>query len=114
MFWLFLEALEPMIGEFRFSRMGIKIAETHKKSHRWQHRVAPTLATGNEANIVDLNIEDAREWFMDEMFAQKVYQVKAKRWLNITARFFIGFGKWVGTEWRTVYRESLARDKNLF
>ncbi|MCV5263610.1 16S rRNA (cytosine(1407)-C(5))-methyltransferase RsmF, partial [Escherichia coli] len=27
--WLFPDALEPMIGELRFSRMGIKIAEAH-------------------------------------------------------------------------------------
>lgn len=46
--WLFPNALEAMIGELRFSRMGIKIAESHKNGYRWQHQVATALATGTE------------------------------------------------------------------
>ncbi|MCV5917023.1 16S rRNA (cytosine(1407)-C(5))-methyltransferase RsmF, partial [Escherichia coli] len=62
--WLFPDALEPMIGELRFSRMGIKIAEAHKNGYRWQHQVATALATGAENNAIELTIEEAREWYM--------------------------------------------------
>ncbi len=50
--WLFPNALEPMIGELRFSRMGIKIAEAHKNGYRWQHQVATALATGDEKMLL--------------------------------------------------------------
>ncbi|MDF4956864.1 16S rRNA (cytosine(1407)-C(5))-methyltransferase RsmF, partial [Vibrio parahaemolyticus] len=57
--WLFPNALEAMIGELRFSRMGIKIAEAHKNGYRWQHQVATALATGSESNAIELSIEEA-------------------------------------------------------
>ncbi|MCG6418507.1 16S rRNA (cytosine(1407)-C(5))-methyltransferase RsmF, partial [Vibrio fluvialis] len=62
--WLFPNALEPMLGELRFSRMGIKLAEKHKNGYRWQHQIATTLASGDEKTVVDIDTDAAREWFM--------------------------------------------------
>lgn len=111
--WLFPEALEPMIGEFRFSRMGIKIAETHKKGYRWQHQVATTLATGNEANVVELSIEDAREWFMGRDVRPENLSGKGEVLVKYNGAI-IGLGKWVGNRVKNGLPRELVRDKNLF
>ena len=111
--WLFPNALEPMIGEFRFSRMGIKIAETHKKGYRWQHQVATTLATGNEANIVEFTIEDAREWFMGRDVRPEDLSGKGEVLVKYNGAI-IGLGKWVGNRVKNGLPRELVRDKNLF
>lgn len=111
--WLFPDALEPMLGELRFSRMGIKIAETHKKGYRWQHQVATTLATGNEACCIELSIEDAREWYMGRDVRPQGQSGQGE----VIVRFgndVIGLGKWVGNRVKNGLPRELVRDKNLF
>lgn len=111
--WLFPNALEPMLGELRFSRMGIKIAETHKKGYRWQHQVATTLATGDEACCVELSIEDAREWYMGRDVRPQGLSGQGE----VIVRFgndVIGLGKWVGNRVKNGLPRELVRDKNLF
>lgn len=111
--WLFPSALEPMLGEFRFSRMGIKIAEAHKKGYRWQHQVATTLATGEESMCVALSIDDAREWFM----GRDVRPVELSGKGEVFVKFdndVIGLGKWVGNRIKNGLPRELVRDKNLF
>ncbi|MFG0771754.1 16S rRNA (cytosine(1407)-C(5))-methyltransferase RsmF [Vibrio plantisponsor] len=111
--WLFPDALEPMLGELRFSRMGIKIAETHKKGYRWQHQVATTLATGNEACCIELSIEDAREWYMGRDVRPQGQSGQGE----VIVRFgndVIGIGKWVGNRVKNGLPRELVRDKNLF
>ncbi|CAM2970511.1 MULTISPECIES: 16S rRNA (cytosine(1407)-C(5))-methyltransferase RsmF [Vibrio] len=111
--WLFPDALEPMLGELRFSRMGIKIAETHKKGYRWQHQVATTLATGKEACGIELSIEDAREWYMGRDVRPQGQSGQGE----VIVRFgndVIGLGKWVGNRVKNGLPRELVRDKNLF
>ena len=93
--WLFPNALEPMLGEFRFSRMGIKIAEAHKKGYRWQHQVATALATGHESNCVTLSTDDAREWFMGRDVRPENQSGKGEVIVKL-GNDVIGLGKWVG------------------
>ncbi len=111
--WLFPNALEPMLGELRFSRMGIKIAEAHKKGYRWQHQVATTLASGNEEKSVVLSIEDAREWYMGRDVRPEGQSGQGE----VIVRFgndVIGLGKWVGNRVKNGLPRELVRDKNLF
>ncbi|MDA0147513.1 16S rRNA (cytosine(1407)-C(5))-methyltransferase RsmF [Vibrio sp. LaRot3] len=111
--WLFPHALEPMLSEFKFSRMGIKIAETHKKGYRWQHQVATTLATGEETQSVELSIEDAREWYMGRDVRPEGQSGKGE----VIVKFgndVIGLGKWVGNRVKNGLPRELVRDKNLF
>ena len=110
--WLFPDALEPMLGELRFSRMGIKIAEAHKKGYRWQHQVATALATGNEANSVELSIDDAREWYMGRDV--RPAQTGKGEVLVKYGNDVIGLGKWVGNRIKNGLPRELVRDKNLF
>ncbi|KII75836.1 RNA methyltransferase RsmF [Vibrio renipiscarius] len=111
--WLFPASLEPMLSEFKFSRMGIKIAEAHKKGYRWQHQVATTLATGNGTNNVALSIEDAREWFMGRDVRPDVQPGKGEVIVTY-ANDVIGLGKWVGNRVKNGLPRELVRDKNLF
>lgn len=62
--WLFPSALSNLIGEIRFQRIGIRLAEQHKKGYRWQHEAIMTLATGKEQTAIALTAEEAKEWFM--------------------------------------------------
>ncbi|MGF1694267.1 16S rRNA (cytosine(1407)-C(5))-methyltransferase RsmF [Vibrio lamellibrachiae] len=111
--WLFPNALEPMIGQFRFSRMGIKIAETHKKGYRWQHQVATTLTLGHEKNYVVLSIEEARDWFMGRDVRPDMTPGKGEVIVKL-GNDVIGLGKWVGNRVKNGLPRELVRDKNLF
>ncbi|MGR5237781.1 16S rRNA (cytosine(1407)-C(5))-methyltransferase RsmF [Vibrio alfacsensis] len=116
--WLFPDALEPMIGELRFSRMGIKIAETHKNGYRWQHQVATALATGSEANTVELTIEEAREWYMGRDVRPQQLSADTKTGKGeVFVKYegaIIGLGKWVSNRIKNGLPRELVRDKNLF
>ncbi|WP_234493753.1 16S rRNA (cytosine(1407)-C(5))-methyltransferase RsmF [Vibrio maritimus] len=110
--WLFPSALEPMLGEFRFSRMGIKIAEQHKKGYKWQHQVATTLANRN-ADTIALETVDAREWFMGRDVRPEGLSGKGEVLVSYNG-FIIGLGKWVGNRVKNGLPRELVRDKNLF
>lgn len=111
--WLFPSALEPMLGELRFSRMGIKIAETHKQGYRWQHQVATCLAKWNADHGVELNTEQAREWFMGRDIRPEQAAGKGEV-IVCYGNDVIGLGKWVGNRVKNGLPRELVRDKNLF
>ena len=116
--WLFPDALEPMIGELRFSRMGIKIAEAHKNGYRWQHQVATALATGEEDNAIELSIEEAREWYMGrDVRPQNIPEGIKSGKGEVLVKYqgtIIGLGKWVSNRIKNGLPRELVRDKNLF
>jgi 16S rRNA (cytosine1407-C5)-methyltransferase len=111
--WLFPNALEPMLTQLRFSRMGIKIAETHNHGYRWQHQVATSLATGNQANCIELSIEEAREWYMGRDIRPDSISGKGEL-LVCYQGCPIGLGKWVGNRIKNGLPRELVKDKNLF
>ena len=47
----------------RFSRIGLKLAETFNKGYRWQHEAVIALARAEEANSVELTESEAEEWY---------------------------------------------------
>ncbi|MGL6027158.1 MAG: methyltransferase RsmF C-terminal domain-like protein, partial [Vibrio sp.] len=111
--WLFPQALEPLLGELRFSRMGIKIAEAHKSGYRWQHQVATCLAGENLAHCVELDIDQAREWFMGRDVRPSGNCAQGEVMVRY-ANYVIGLGKWVGNRVKNGLPRELVRDKNLF
>ncbi len=111
--WLFPQALEPMIGKIRFDRMGIKLAETHKKGFRWQHEAVMALATGTEDICVELSIDDAREWYMGRDIRPAHLSGKGEVIVTFDSHV-IGLGKWVSNRIKNGLPRELVRDGNLF
>lgn len=111
--WLFPQALEPMLSEMRFDRMGIKLAETHKKGFRWQHEAVMALATGREPQCIELTIEDAREWYMGRDVRPDLESSKGEVIVCYRGQP-IGLGKWVGNRVKNGLPRELVRDTNLF
>lgn len=111
--WLFPESLEPMIGEIRFDRMGIKLAEAHKKGYRWQHEAIMALAKGTEKNSFEFSIDQAREWYMGRDV--RLEGASGKGEVIVThSDVVIGIGKWVGNRIKNGLPRELVRDGNLF
>ncbi|MFQ9948583.1 MAG: hypothetical protein ACLRXB_00345 [Escherichia coli] len=61
--WLFPVGIEALIGKVRFSRLGIKLAETHNKGYRWQHEAVIALASPDNMNAFELTPQEAEEWY---------------------------------------------------
>ncbi|MGC6595195.1 16S rRNA (cytosine(1407)-C(5))-methyltransferase RsmF, partial [Escherichia coli] len=61
--WLFPTDIEPLIGKVRFSRLGVKLAETHNKGYRWQHEAVIALANPNHSHAFELTLTEAEEWY---------------------------------------------------
>ncbi|MFA0442196.1 16S rRNA (cytosine(1407)-C(5))-methyltransferase RsmF [Vibrio sp. 10N.286.49.C2] len=110
--WLFPTALEPLLTEFRFSRMGIKVAEQHKKGYRWQHQVATCLANSSSQTIA-VNKSDAREWYMGRDIRPEGLSGTGETFVSYHG-IVIGLGKWVGNRIKNGLPRELVRDKNLF
>ncbi|WP_375753977.1 16S rRNA (cytosine(1407)-C(5))-methyltransferase RsmF [Vibrio sp. HN007] len=111
--WLFPEALESMIGEIRFDRMGIKLAEAHKKGYRWQHEAIMALANGREENSFEFSIDQAREWYMGRDVRPEGATGKGEVIITHSG-VVIGLGKWVGNRIKNGLPRELVRDGNLF
>ncbi|MFC3023954.1 16S rRNA (cytosine(1407)-C(5))-methyltransferase RsmF [Vibrio zhugei] len=111
--WLFPTALEPLLSEMRFSRMGIKIAETHKKGFRWQHQVATTLVQNDNTHRVDIGINEAREWFMGRDIRPETVSGSGEV-IVCFDNAVIGLGKWVGNRIKNALPRELVRDKTFF
>ena len=111
--WFFPKALEPMIGEIRFDRMGIKLAEAHKKGYRWQHEAIMALATGTESASIELNQDEAREWYMGRDIRPDGAPGKGEVIVKL-GKDVIGIGKWVGNRIKNSLPRELVRDGNLF
>ncbi|RQW63731.1 16S rRNA (cytosine(1407)-C(5))-methyltransferase RsmF [Vibrio viridaestus] len=111
--WLFPNDFEPFIGQMRFSRIGIKIAEMHKTGYRWQHQVATSLTTSCDTVTVDLVKDDAREWFMGRDIRPEGVTGAGEVLVSYSG-MVIGLGKWVGNRIKNGLPRELVRDKNLF
>ncbi|GAD81377.1 16S rRNA (cytosine(1407)-C(5))-methyltransferase RsmF [Vibrio ezurae] len=111
--WLFPTLIEPLLDQMRFQRIGIKLAETHKKGYRWQHQGIVAMSQHVEENAIDLTIEEAREWYMGRDIRPLNASGKGEiliRYDNVT----IGLGKWVGNRIKNGLPREMVRDNNLF
>ncbi|MCF7355108.1 16S rRNA (cytosine(1407)-C(5))-methyltransferase RsmF [Vibrio sp. CK2-1] len=118
--WLFPTAMTHMIGELRFSRIGLKLAEVLKPSkkknaplYRWQHEAVMALGKASNAKSVELTIEDAREWFMGRDVRPNIESGIGEVMVTHSGAV-IGLGKWVGNRIKNGLPRELVRDKNLF
>ncbi|WP_313364023.1 16S rRNA (cytosine(1407)-C(5))-methyltransferase RsmF, partial [Mixta calida] len=111
--WLFPAAVEPLIGRVRFSRIGLKLAETFNKGYRWQHEAVMALARAEEANSVELTESEAEEWYRGrDIWPQAA--LPRDEVLVTWQRQPIGLAKKVGQRLKNSYPRELVRDGKLF
>ena len=109
--WLFPVEIEPLIGKVRFSRIGVRLAETHNKGYRWQHEAVIALA--GDANLFELSWQEAEEWYR----GRDVYPDQTPAGDDAVVTFQgipIGLAKKVGSRLKNSYPRELVRDGRLF
>ncbi|WP_072032302.1 16S rRNA (cytosine(1407)-C(5))-methyltransferase RsmF [Erwinia sp. 9145] len=111
--WLFPRALEPLLGKVRFSRIGLKLAETFPKGYRWQHEAAIALGDAQAKNSVALTATQAEEWYR----GRDIYPETALpdgEFLVTCQQQPVGIAKKVGNRIKNNYPRDLVRDGKLF
>ncbi|WP_220186612.1 MULTISPECIES: 16S rRNA (cytosine(1407)-C(5))-methyltransferase RsmF [unclassified Citrobacter] len=111
--WLFPAEIEPLIGKVRFSRLGIKLAETHNKGYRWQHEAVIALADVNHRCAFELSQQEAEEWYR----GRDVYPQTVPTTDDVLVTFQhqpIGLAKRIGSRLKNSYPRELVRDGKLF
>jgi len=110
--WLFPAEIEPLIGQVRFSRIGLKLAETFNKGFRWQHEAV--IALGNVATHgFALTAQEAQEWYR----GRDVYPEHAPDASEVIVTYQnqpLGLAKKVGSRLKNSYPRELVRDGKLF
>lgn len=63
-YWLFPNEFSPFIGQFKFSRIGQKLAEQHAKGFKWDHQFVTSLSAKDLCgSVVELSENQTRDWF---------------------------------------------------
>ena len=110
--WLFPTEIEPLLGKVRFSRIGIKLAETHNKGFRWQHEAVIALANTDKLGQ-ELTLEDAQEWYR----GRDVYPQQSPAYDDVIVTFQgfpLGLAKRINSRLKNSYPRELVRDGKLF
>jgi 16S rRNA (cytosine1407-C5)-methyltransferase len=110
--WLFPSDIEPLVGKVRFSRIGLRLAETHNKGYRWQHEAVIALAD-TQALGFELTVAEAEEWYR----GRDVYPENAPTTDDVIVTFQgfpLGLAKKIGSRLKNSYPRELVRDGKLF
>jgi len=111
--WLFPRAVEPLLGKVRFSRIGLKLAETFAKGWRWQHEAAVALAQPQAKNRFELTLAEAEEWYRGrDIWPERA--LPADEVILTCQQQPIGLAKKVGSRIKNSYPRELVRDGRLF
>lgn len=111
--WLFPHAVTPMLGKVRFSRIGLKLAETFAKGYRWQHEAVVALAQPEAAQRFELTAAEAEEWYR----GRDIYPDTAPASNEMIVTYQqqpLGLAKKVGNRIKNSYPRELVRDGRLF
>ncbi|WP_428943238.1 16S rRNA (cytosine(1407)-C(5))-methyltransferase RsmF [Pantoea sp. FN060301] len=111
--WLFPLALEPLLGKVRFSRIGLKLAETFPKGYRWQHEAVIAFGDGQAANAFELTLAEAEEWYRGrDIYPER--DLPADEMIVTCQQQPVGIAKKVGSRVKNSYPRELVRDGKLF
>lgn len=111
--WLFPRAMEALLGRVRFSRIGLKLAETFPKGYRWQHEAAIALADPAAAHAVALSSSEAEEWYRGrDIYPER--ELPGDELIICYQHQPIGIAKRVGSRIKNNYPRDLVRDGKLF
>ncbi len=110
--WLFPAEIEPLIGKVRFSRLGLRLAETFNKGYRWQHEAVIAL-TSEKNSRFELTLAEAEEWYR----GRDVWPQTPPDRDDVIVTFQghpLGLAKKVGSRLKNSYPRELVRDGKLF
>ena len=111
--WLFPQAIEPLLGKVRFSRIGLKLAETFPKGYRWQHEAVIALAQPQASNRFELTCTEAEEWYRGrDIYPERT--LPADVVIVTCQQQPVGLAKKVGSRIKNNYPRDLVRDGRLF
>jgi len=111
--WLFPVSLEPLLGKVRFSRIGLKLAETFAKGYRWQHEAVVALAQPQAKNRFELTLAEAEEWYRGrDIYPER--ELPADEIIVTCQQQPIGLAKKVNSRIKNSYPRELVRDGKLF
>jgi len=111
--WLFPRAVEPLLGRVRFSRIGLKLAETFAKGYRWQHEAVIALAQPQASNRFELTLAEAEEWYRGrDIYPERA--LPADEVIVTCQQQPIGLAKKVSSRIKNSYPRELVRDGKLF
>ena len=111
--WLFPAQIEALTGKVRFSRIGLKLAETHNKGYRWQHEAVIALAGTDNPLAFELTPAEAEEWYR----GRDIYPQATIAHDEVIVTFQgqpLGMAKKVGSRLKNSYPRELVRDGRLF
>ncbi len=111
--WLFPKAVTPLLGKVRFSRIGLKLAETFAKGYRWQHEAVIALAQPDATQTFELTAAEAEEWYR----GRDIYPETAPANNEMIVTWQqqpLGLAKKVGSRIKNSYPRELVRDGRLF
>jgi len=111
--WLFPAAVTPLLGKVRFSRIGLKLAETFAKGYRWQHEAVIALARPTPEQIFELSAAEAEEWYRGRDIYPETAPTRDE--MIVTWQHQpLGLAKKVGSRIKNSYPRELVRDGRLF
>lgn len=111
--WLFPAALESWLGKVRFSRIGLKLAETFPKGYRWQHEAVVALAQPDSALAFALSDEEAESWYRGQDIHPQTPPARDEVIVTYQQQP-LGLAKKVGNRIKNSYPRDLVRDGRLF
>ncbi len=111
--WLFPVASEPLMGKVRFSRIGMRLAETYNKGYRWQHEAVIALTNGKSPLAFELTRQEAGEWYR----GRDIFPDTAPASDDVLVTYQsqpLGLAKKIGSRIKNSYPRELVRDGKLF
>ncbi|RJG42262.1 16S rRNA (cytosine(1407)-C(5))-methyltransferase RsmF [Motilimonas pumila] len=112
--WLFPEVFKPLIGQLKFDRVGIKLAEMFKKNYRLTHEWALALGSQATKGTFELSLEQCQEYYMGrDIRPESGLSGKGEVLLTYKGHT-VGLGKWVNTRIKNNLPRELVKDGNLF
>lgn len=110
--WLFPAEIAPLLGKVRFSRIGLKLAETHNKGYRWQHEAVIALGQTDELGH-ELTQAEAEEWYRGRDIYPEYTPAHDDAIVTFQG-FPLGLAKRIGSRLKNSYPRELVRDGKLF
>lgn len=111
--WLFPDTITPLLGQLRFSRIGLKLADVFPNGYRWQHEAVIALTAPDADNLFPLTAEQAKEWYQ----GRDIYPPAVPVHNEVIVTYQdqpLGMAKKINNRLKNSYPRELVRNGKLF